>query len=52
MSMFDFEQIKELISSIDKSSVTSFEIKDANGERLVIKKKLKRKSPRFRLFLR
>ncbi len=38
MSMFDFEQIKELISSIDKSSVTSFEIKDANGERLVIKK--------------
>ena len=38
MSMFDFEQIKELISSIDKSSVTYFEIKDANGERLVIKK--------------
>lgn len=38
MSMFDFEQIKELISSIDKSSVTSFEIKDANGEKLIIKK--------------
>ena len=39
MSMFSFEQIKELISSVDNSSLTSFELTDKSGERLVIKKK-------------
>lgn len=41
MSMFDFEQIKELISSIDKSGITSFELTDKDGEQLVIKKEIK-----------
>ncbi len=39
--MFDFEQIKELIGSIDNSGITSFEIKGSDGERLVIKKEIK-----------
>ncbi|MCQ4022000.1 acetyl-CoA carboxylase biotin carboxyl carrier protein [Ruminococcus sp. zg-924] len=36
--MFDFQQIKELIGSIDNSEITSFELSDKNGEKLVIKK--------------
>ena len=41
MSMFDFEQIKELIGSIDNSGITSFEVKGSDGEKLVIKKEVK-----------
>ena len=39
--MFDFEQIKELIGSIDNSGITSFEVKGSDGEKLVIKKEVK-----------
>lgn len=40
MAMYSLEELKELIETVDKSSVTGLELVDAKGEKLVIKKKV------------
>ena len=39
--MYTIEEIKELINTLDASSLTNLEIKGENGEKLVLNKKIK-----------
>lgn len=40
MAMYSLEELKELIETVDKSSVTGLELESADGEKLAIKKKV------------
>lgn len=38
MAMYELEQLKDLLNTIDKTGISCFEIRDEKGQRLLIKK--------------
>ncbi len=38
MAMYELEQLKDLLNTIDKTGISCFEIRDEKGQRLMIKK--------------
>ncbi|MGN0550685.1 MAG: acetyl-CoA carboxylase biotin carboxyl carrier protein [Acutalibacteraceae bacterium] len=41
MAMYDINELKELINTVDKSGIVKFELKNADGEKLLISKEEK-----------